>query len=231
MTERILVVDDDLQIVRALRTGLRSHGYEVVTAGNGETALDRLTETVFDIVVLDLGLPGIDGHEVIRRLRTWSDVPVIVLSVRESQRDKVAALDAGADDFVVKPFAIQELLARVRAVGRRARPSASDPSLSFGGLLIDLNRHLVELDGQRLNLTPTEHRLLVTMATNAGKLLTHTWLLQKVWGNRYEDERHLLRVYVQQLRRKLQDDPAHPSYIVTETGVGYRWNVEPDPSH
>jgi two-component system KDP operon response regulator KdpE len=231
MTERILVVDDDPQIVRALRTGLRSHGYEVVTAGNGETALDRLTETVFDIVVLDLGLPGIDGHEVIRRLRSWSDVPVIVLSVRESQRDKVAALDAGADDFVVKPFAIQELLARVRAVGRRARPSTTDPSLAFGGLLIDLNRQLVELDGERLNLTPTEHRLLVTMATNAGKLLTHTWLLQKVWGSRYQDERHLLRVYVQQLRRKLHDDPAHPSYIVTETGVGYRWNVEPDPAN
>jgi two-component system KDP operon response regulator KdpE len=228
--ERILVVDDDPQIVRALRTGLRSHGYEVVTAGNGETALDALTEGVFDIVVLDLGLPGIDGHEVIRRLRSWSDVPVIVLSVRESQREKIAALDAGADDFVVKPFAIQELLARARAVGRRARPSPADPSMSFGPLSIDLNRQLVELLGERLSLTPTEYRLLVVMATNAGKLLTHPWLLQKVWGNRYGDEHHLLRVYVQQLRRKLHDDPAHPTYIVTETGVGYRWRVEPDPS-
>lgn len=221
--ERVLVVDDDRQIARALRTGLRTHGYEVVTASNGETALDVLNEGVFDIVVLDLGLPGIDGHEVIRRLRSWSDVPVIVLSVRDTQRDKVAALDAGADDFIAKPFAIQELLARARAVGRRARAPGSEPSLSFGELTIDLNRQLVELSGERVNLTPTENRLLVAMATNPGKLLTHPWLLQKVWGPRHSDEHHLLRVYVQQLRRKLRDDPAHPSYIVTETGVGYRW--------
>lgn len=230
MMERILVVDDDPQILRALRTGLRSHGYEVVTAGNGETALDALTDAVFDIVVLDLGLPGIDGHEVIRRLRSWSDVPVIVLSVRESQREKIAALDAGADDFVVKPFAIQELLARARAVGRRAKTTATEPTLSFGALVIDLHRQLVHLNGDRVNLTPTEYRLLTAMATSAGKLLTHAWLLQKVWGNRYGEEHHLLRVYVQQLRRKLRDDPAHPTYIVTETGVGYRWKVEPDPS-
>jgi two-component system KDP operon response regulator KdpE len=221
--ERVLVVDDDRQIARALRTGLRTHGYEVVTASNGETALDILNEGVFDIVVLDLGLPGIDGHEVIRRLRSWTDVPVIVLSVRDTQRDKIAALDAGADDFIAKPFAIQELLARARAVGRRARSPESEPSLSFGRLTIDLGRQLVELSGERVNLTPTEYRLLVAMATSPGKLLTHPWLLQKVWGPRYSDEHHLLRVYVQQLRRKLRDDPAHPSYIVTETGVGYRW--------
>lgn len=230
MTERVLVVDDDRQIARALATGLRSHGYEVMTAGNGETALDLLTGSPFDIVVLDLGLPGIDGHEVIRRLRAWSTIPVIVLSVRDAQRDKVAALDAGADDFVVKPFAIQELLARARAVGRRARQPGSEPTLSFGPLMIDMNRQLVELDGNQLSLTPTEYRLLFAMATNAGKLLTHAWLLQKVWGQRYGDEHHLVRVYVQQLRRKLRDDPAHPSYIVTETGLGYRWKVEPDSS-
>lgn len=228
--ERVLVVDDDQQILRALRTGLRSHGYEVMTAGNGETALAILADSVVDIVVLDLGLPGMDGHEVIRRLRAWSDVPVIVLSVRDTQRDKVDALDSGADDFVVKPFAIQELLARARAVGRRARSPASEPTLSFGSLAIDLNRHIIELNGSTVNLTPTEYRLLIAMATNAGKLLVHQWLLQKVWGHGYGDDHHLLRVYVQQLRRKLRDDPAHPSYIVTETGLGYRWRAEPDSS-
>ena len=230
MMDRVLVVDDDRQIARALRTGLRSHGYEVVTAGNGETALEVLSDAAFDIVVLDLGLPGIDGHEVIRRLRTWSDVPVIVLSVRDTQRDKIAALDAGADDFVVKPFAIQELLARARAVGRRSKSPTSEPSLSFGNLVIDRARQLVERDGEKVSLTPTEYRLLIAMATSPGKLLTHPWLLQKVWGPRHGEEHHLLRVYVQQLRRKLGDDPAHPSFIVTETGVGYRWKIEPDAS-
>lgn len=229
MIERVLVVDDDPPIAHALRTGLRSHGYDVMTASNGETALDILTDAAaVDIVVLDLGLPGIDGHEVIRRLRSWSAVPVIVLSVREGQRDKVTALDAGADDFVVKPFAIQELLARIRAVSRRSTAPPTEPTLAFDTLVIDLSRRLISIEGEPIHLTPTEYRLLVVMATNAGKLLTHAWLLQKVWGPGYASEAHLLRVYVQQLRRKLGDDPAHPSFIVTETGVGYRWKREPD---
>lgn len=225
--ERVLVVDDDPQILRALRTGLRTHGYDVVTAGNGETALAVLAASAVDVVVLDLGLPGIDGHEVIRRLRGWSDVPVVVLSVRDAQQEKVAALDAGADDYLVKPFAMPELLARLRAVRRRARPAAAEATLRFGPLEVDLARQLVRIDGEPVHLTATELRLLEAMVTNPGKLLTHAWLLRKVWGPAYEHDPHLLRVYVQQLRRKLRDDPAHPTFILTETGLGYRWMPEP----
>ena len=224
--DRVLVVDDDAQILRALRTGLRSRGFEVFAAGDGETALDLLDETAMDILVLDLGLPGIDGIEVIRRLRGWSEVPIVVLSVRDGQRDKIAALDAGADDYLVKPFAMQELLARMRAVGRRVHASTSEPTLRFGALEIDLSHETVRLDGEPVHLTPTERRLLRALATNPGKLLTHAWLLQQVWGPGYSGESHLLRVYVQQLRRKLRDDPAQPLYITTEPGLGYRWTDE-----
>jgi two-component system KDP operon response regulator KdpE len=224
--ERVLVVDDDPHILRALRTGLRGRGFEVFTAGDGETALDLLDETAVDIVVLDLGLPGLDGFEVIRRVRSWSTVPIVVLSVREGQRDKISALDAGADDYLVKPFAMQELLARMRAVGRRAQTPTSEPTLRFGDLEIDLAHEIVRLEGEPLHLTPTERRLLRALATNPGKLLTHQWLLQQVWGPGYSGESHLLRVYVQQLRRKLRDDPARPLYITTEPGLGYRWTDE-----
>jgi two-component system KDP operon response regulator KdpE len=222
-----LVVDDDPQILRALRTSLRARSYEVHTAPNGETALDLLAGQRVDVVVLDLGLPGIDGLEVIRRLRTWSDVPVIVLSVREGYGDKVAALDAGADDFVTKPFSIEELLARMRAVHRRAEPEAAPPALRFDDLEIDLARQAVRLGGDLVRLTPTEYRLLEAMAVNPGKLLTHGWLLRKVWGPAYGTETNYVRVYVQQLRRKLHDDPTRPRFILTETGLGYRWLAEP----
>jgi two-component system KDP operon response regulator KdpE len=221
--ERVLIVDDDPRIRRALATALRSHGYEPLIAPNGETALDVLINESVDVVVLDLGLPGIDGQEVIKRIRSWSDVPVVVLSVREAQRDKVTALDAGADDFVVKPFAIGELMARVRAVGRRSRTQEGDVTLRYGALELDLSRQLATRDGRPLHLTPTEHRLLFTMATNPGKLLTHSWLLSRVWGAGYTNDSHLLRVYVQQLRRKLGDDPGRPRHIITESGLGYRW--------
>jgi two-component system, OmpR family, KDP operon response regulator KdpE len=221
--ERVLIVDDDSRIRRALATALRSHGYEPLMAPNGETALDVLINESIDVVVLDLGLPGIDGQEVIKRIRSWSDVPVVVLSVREAQRDKVAALDAGADDFVVKPFAIGELMARLRAVGRRSRTQEGEVTLHYGALELDLSRELATRDGRPLHLTPTEHRLLFTMATNPGKLLTHSWLLSRVWGAGYTNDSHLLRVYVQQLRRKLGDDPGRPRHIITESGLGYRW--------
>lgn len=225
---KVLVVDDDHQIREALRRGLRARGYEVLTAGNGETALDVLAGASVDVVVLDLGLPGIDGHEVIRRLRSFSDVPVVVLSVRESQSEKVTALDAGADDYVVKPFGMDELLARMRAALRRARPEEARPKLKFGDLEIDLARQFVTFEGEPVHLTPTEYRLLEALATNAGKLLTHSWLLRRVWGPAYDRESHYVRVYVQQLRQKLGDDPGHPRYIITEPGLGYRWNPEPD---
>jgi two-component system KDP operon response regulator KdpE len=224
----VLVVDDDAQIVRALRTGLRARGHDVITAPNGETALDVLAGAAVDLVILDLGLPGIDGLEVIRRLRGWLDIPVIVLSVRESHAQKVAALDAGADDYVTKPFSIDELLARMRAVRRRASGEAAPPVLRFQDLEVDLARRAVRLRGDLVRLTPTEYRLLEAMATNAGKLLTHGWLLRKVWGPAYGTESHYVRVYVQQLRRKLEDDPSRPRFILTEPGLGYRWLAEPD---
>jgi two-component system KDP operon response regulator KdpE len=225
-SSNVLVVDDDAQILRALRTSLSAHGYRVRTAPNGETALALLAEENFDLVVLDLGLPGIDGDEVIRRARGWSDVPIIVLSVREGQDDKVAALDAGADDYVTKPFAMEELLARMRAVRRRSTTEPPRAVLRFGQLEVDLEREAVRVDGELLHFTPTEYRLLEAMATHPGKLLTHTWLLQRVWGPGYAKESHYLRVYIRQLRRKLADDPARPRFIITEPGLGYRWKPE-----
>ena len=224
----VLVVDDDPQILRAVRTSLRARGFEVRTAPNGETALELLGEERTDLVILDLGLPGLDGQEVLRRIRGWSDVPVIVLTVRDAQSEKVAALDAGADDYIVKPFAMEELLARMRAVGRRISGIASEAVLRFSELEVDLARQAVKLSEELVHLTPTEYRLLEAMVTHPGKLLTHAWLLQRVWGPRYGDESHYLRVYVQQLRRKLRDDPGKPRFILTEPGLGYRWKPEPD---
>ena len=223
---RVLVVDDDPQILRAVRTSLHARGYEVTTAPNGETALDLLAGDTPDIVLLDLGLPGIGGLEVLQKARGWTNVPVIVLTVVEAQAQKVAALDAGADDYLTKPFVMEELLARMRAVARRAAATESAPVLHFGPLEIDLSRELVRLDEEPVRLTPTEYRLLETMATRPGKLLTHTWLLQRVWGPGYSTESHYLRVFVRQLRKKLGDDPTRPRWIVTEPGVGYRWMAE-----
>jgi two-component system KDP operon response regulator KdpE len=217
-------------MLRAVVNALKARDYTVLTAGNGETALQLLAREEVDLLLLDLGLPGIGGHEVIRRLRTWSDVPVIVLSVRDEQGEKVAALDAGADDYVIKPFGIGELLARMRAVHRRiASETTTTPVLIFNNLTVDLMRKLVVLDGERVHLTPTEYRLLEAMVMNPGKLLTHSWLLQKVWGPGYATESNYLRLYVKQLRRKLHDAPSDPRWITTEPGLGYRWLPETDP--
>jgi two-component system KDP operon response regulator KdpE len=224
---RVLVVDDDPQILRAVRTTLHAHGFDVLSAGNGETALDVLTDAEVDLVILDLGLPGIEGHEVIRRVRGWSDVPIIVLSVRESQDDKVEAFEAGADDYVTKPFGMPELLARMRAVRRRAEGERGEPVLRFSDLEVDLGRQLVRRGGEPVHLTPTEYRLLHAFVTNPGKLLTHRWLLQRVWGPGYGTESQYLRVFIRQLRSKLGDDPARPRFIVTESGLGYRWKPDP----
>lgn len=225
---RVLVVDDDGQMLRAVTNALRVRGYEVTTAGNGERALAILAEEQLDLVLLDLGLPDVDGHTVISRLRAWSDVPVIVLSVRDGQDEKAAALDAGADDYVTKPFGTKELLARMRAVLRRSTTEPAEPILRFGDLEIDLPRQLVKLSGEPIHLTPTEYRLLEAMATSPGKLLTHSSLLGDVWGPGYSTESHYLRLYVRQLRQKLSDDPARPKWITTEPGVGYRWLPEPE---
>jgi two-component system KDP operon response regulator KdpE len=228
MTERVLVVDDDQQMLRAVKNALTARGYEVMTAPNGETALSLAADEELDLLLLDLGLPGIEGDEVIRRLRAWSELPVIVISVRDSQDEKVAALDAGADDFVTKPFGMKELLARMRAVRRRSVPEQEAvPVLRFDTLEIDLLKKLVKLDGEPVHLTPTEYRLLESMATNPGKLLTHQWLLRQVWGHEYGSESHYLRIYVKQLRGKLGDTPSSPRWITTEPGLGYRWIAEP----
>jgi len=224
---RILVVDDDAQIVRALRTSFRARGHDVRTAPNGETALEMAADDGLDLVILDLGLPGMDGKDVISRLRGWTDVPIIVLSVREAQEEKVRALDAGADDYVTKPFAIDELLARMRAVRRRVSSEQEEAVLRFDDLTVDLGRQAVRLGDRLVHLTPTEYRLLQAMATHPGKLLTHGWLLQKVWGPGYGRESQYVRVYVRQLRQKLGDDAARPRLILTEPGLGYRWKPEP----
>jgi two-component system KDP operon response regulator KdpE len=224
---KILVVDDEPQIRRALRTSLEAHGYEVRTAANGTEAIEAAADASPDLMLLDLGLPDIDGRSVIERIRGFSEVPVIVVSVRDLQADKVAALDAGADDYVTKPFAMEELLARLRATLRRSHPEDPAPPVRrVGDLEIDLSRRLVTLGAERIHLTKTEWGLLEALVTNPGKLLTHPWLLRRVWGPGYAEESHYLRVYVRALRRKLGDAAAAPRLILTEPGVGYRWIAE-----
>jgi two-component system KDP operon response regulator KdpE len=223
--QRILVVDDEPQVRRALKTALGAHGYEVELADGGEAALASLAARPPDGVVLDLMMPGVDGFEVLRLLRSWSKTPVIVLSARGGERDKVDALDLGADDYVTKPFAIEELLARIRAVLRRAGEPA-DPVVRFGEIAVDFSRHVVTRHGLEVHLTPTEYDLLRVMALHAGKVLTHRQLLERVWGSYAADNSQQLRVYINYLRRKLEADPARPRWIVTEPGVGYRLKAE-----
>ena len=221
MSSRVLVVDDEPQILRALKTSLRGAGYEVETAETVEQALSLLAANPPDAVVLDLVLPDGSGVEICRELRTWSTAPVIVLSVVGDEAEKVAALDAGADDYVTKPFGIEELLARLRAALRRV-DAPSEPVVVLGDLRIDLDKRAVSVRGEPVQLTPHEFALLRVLARNPGKLLTHTTLLREVWGRGYGEESHYLHVYVSQLRRKLEPDPARPRYILTEPGAGYR---------
>jgi two-component system, OmpR family, KDP operon response regulator KdpE len=218
---RVLVVDDEPQILRALQTSLKGAGYEVDTATTGEQALTAAAVRPPDAVILDLVLPDMSGTEVSKALRAWSTVPVIVLSVVGDEQEKVAALDAGADDYVTKPFSVDELLARLRAALRRAEPSP-EPVLTIGDLRVDLEARDVTFDGKPVQLTPHEYGLLTLLARNEGKLLTHQAILREVWGRAYSDESHYLHVYVSQLRRKIEPDPARPRYILTEPGVGYR---------
>jgi two-component system KDP operon response regulator KdpE len=217
----VLVVDDEPQILRARQTSLRAAGYEVATATTAEGALAAAAMRPPDAVILDLVLPDGRGTDVSRELRTWSAAPVLVLSVVGDEAEKVAALDAGADDYVEKPFSIDELLARLRALLRRAGP-ASGPVLEVGELVIDLDKRLVTVGGRRIQLTPNEFELLRVLAQNEGKLMTHPAILREVWGPAYGTESHYLHVYVSQLRRKLEDDPSRPRYLLTEPGAGYR---------
>lgn len=222
---RVLVVDDEPQILRALETTLRGAGYDVDTAATGEAALAHAAVRPPDAVILDLVLPGRSGTDVCRALREWSQVPVLVLSAIGEEREKVAALDSGADDYVTKPFGIDELLARLRAALRRALP-AGEPVIEIGELRIDLGKRAVYRDGALVQLTPHEFGLLRLLALNEGKLLTHRTILREVWGAAYQEESHYLHVYISQLRRKIEPDSARPSYILTEPGAGYRL-VEP----
>ena len=223
---RVLVVDDEPPIVRAVAANLRVRGFEVVTAASGETALAAVETHQPDCVVLDLGLPGVDGLEVLRRLRTWTQVPVVVLTAIDSERDKVAALDLGADDYVTKPFGVAELMARIRVALRHARGADADRPrvVTAGEVTIDLDAKLVTRNGTAVRLTPIEYRLLETLATNAGRLCTHRFLLEQVWGPGYGEQSQYLRVYMANLRKKL-DDPAAPQLLLTEPGMGYRFVI------
>ncbi len=221
---RVLVVDDEPQIRRALIANLKTRGYEVDLAATGEEALRLAAERHPDVVILDLGLPGIDGIEVVEGLRGWTDVPIIVLSVRESEADKVAALDAGADDFVTKPFGMGELLARLRAAVRRSAPAAeTEATVATDDFVIDLVAKKVSKGGTEQRLTPTEWHLVEVLVRNPGRLVTQRQLLQEVWGPQYERETNYLRVYMAQVRRKLEPDPSQPRYFITEPGMGYRF--------
>ena len=223
---RVLVVDDEQAIRRFLSAALTAHGYEVFEATTGEEALTAAVGWRPDLVILDLGLPGIDGIEVTRRLREWSHIPILILSVREREGDKIEALDAGADDYLTKPFGAGELLARMRVALRRAAQPQAPPLFEVGGLAVDLARRVVTLAGEEVVLTPTEYDLLRVLVQNAGKVLTHNQLLRQVWGVGYGGELHLLRVNVKNLRRKIEPLPGRPRYIVTEPGVGYRLRLE-----
>lgn len=220
---RVLVVDDEPQILRALRAALRGNGYDVQTAPDGEEALDQIALHPPDVVVLDLIMPGKDGFEVVREVRTWSQVPIIVLSARGAERDKVTALDLGADDYLTKPFSMNELLARIRvALRHRVGETADDPVVRAGDVAIDLARRIVTCRGEIVHLTPTEWDLIAELARHGGRVLTQRMLLERVWGPQYTDEPQYLRVYMNQLRRKIEVDTARPRILVTEPGVGYR---------
>jgi two-component system KDP operon response regulator KdpE len=225
---RILVVDDEVQIRRLLRTGLSGYGYVVELAADGLEAIEKARAWHPDVIVLDLGLPKLSGIAVCESIRSWSATPIIVLSVRDTDQDKVTALDLGADDYLTKPFSLAELLARIRvALRHSAQASVSaEPVVAIDDLQIDLTHRQVFVGGQEVHLTPTEYDLLKLLATHAGKVLTHTLLLRTIWGESYGRDTQTLRVFIGQLRRKLGDDPAHPRFILTEPGVGYRFRQD-----
>ncbi len=225
----ILIVEDEPQIRHFLRTTLTAEGYRVVEAENGERGVLEAATRKPDLVMVDLGLPDIDGVEVVKRIRAWSSMPILILSARSAEADKVAALDAGADDYVTKPFGVGELTARIRVALRHAARSATgEETLRFGNIEIDLQRRLVHADGKEVHLTPIEFRLLGCLAKHAGMVLTHRHLLREVWGPSYVEQSHYLRIYMKQLRHKLEPDPARPRFLLTETGVGYRLVGESD---
>jgi two-component system KDP operon response regulator KdpE len=222
-TATILVVDDEPQIRRTMRTTLASHGYTVIEALSGEEALEKVRAEKIDLILLDVNLPKMSGVETCRELRATGDVPIIMLTVRNSERDKVMALDAGADDYVVKPFSVEELMARIRAALRRVAPGEATPPFESDELSIDFEKRVVKVKGAPVRLTPKEFELLRVLVANAGKAQAHRRLLQAVWGPDYGDETEYLRVFINQLRKKIEPDPRNPRYIHTDPWVGYRF--------
>ena len=223
---KVLVADDDAQMVRAVRITLTARGYDVVTASDGKAALDAAISSHPDLVVLDLGMPGLTGIEVIEGLRGWTQVPILVVSGRSESWDKVEALDAGADDYVTKPFSADELLARIRALTRRTPAATDEPLVTFGDVTVDLSAHAVTRGGEPVRLTPTEWRLLEVLLHNHDKLVTRETLLTEVWGPQYTTDTGYLRLYISQLRKKLEASPAAPQHLLTDAGMGYRFVSE-----
>jgi two-component system KDP operon response regulator KdpE len=220
--ERVLIVDDEPSIRRFLRVTLASQSYKIVEASSGQEALEKTTADKPDIIVLDIGLPDINGIEITGLLRKWTQIPIIILSVRGAESDKIAALDAGADDYLTKPFSVGELLARLRANLRRATKTTGESVFTNGSLKMDMTSRLVTVAGKEVQLTPTEYELLRVLVTHAGKVLTHHFLLREVWGAEYGEEFHMLHVNISNLRRKIEPDTTRPQFIITEPGVGYR---------
>ena len=221
---KILIADDDPQILRALRITLSARGYDVITAGDGREAVRAAADKHPDLIVLDLGMPGLTGIEVIEAVRGWSSVPILVVSGRSDSLDKVEALDAGADDYVTKPFAADELLARLRALGRRTASATDEPVVTFGDVTVDLANHIVTRAGATVRLTPTEWRLLEVLVRNPERLVSRETLLTEVWGPQYTTDTGYLRLYLAQLRKKLETEPSKPRHLLTEAGMGYRFS-------
>jgi two-component system, OmpR family, KDP operon response regulator KdpE len=220
--ERVLIVDDEPAIRKFLRVTLTAQAYDTIEAASGQEALSKAVSDKPDVIVLDIGLPDINGIEVTRLLRQWTQMPIIILSVRGAESDKIAALDAGADDYLTKPFGVGELLARLRAALRRVAQTINEPVFTSGNLKVDLARRLISVSGDEVQLTPTEYELLRVLVTHAGKVLTHHFLLREVWGAEYGEEFHMLHVNISNLRRKIEPDSTRPQFIITEPGVGYR---------
>lgn len=225
MTEkglRILIIDDEPQIRKLLNVSLKAYGYHLCEAVNGLEGIQQAVVFKPDLAIVDMGLPDMDGKDVIRRIREWSAMPLIVLTARDQEPEKIEALDAGADDYILKPFGMGELMARMRVCLRRTATNDSEPVLTCGGLTVDLLQRRVSVDEREIKLTPTEYELIKFMMQHAGRVLTHKQLLKAVWGSSYNEDMHYIRIYISQLRRKIEQNPTQPRYIVTESGIGYR---------
>jgi two-component system KDP operon response regulator KdpE len=224
--EKVLIVDDESSIRRFLRVTLTAQNYKIIEAATGQEGLEKAASDKPDIIVLDIGLPDINGIEVTKLLRQWTQVPIIILSVHRAETDKISALDAGADDYLTKPFSAGELLARLRANLRRVSKTTEEPVFSSGVLKVDLSSRIITISGKEVQLTPTEYELLRVMVIHSGKVLTHNYLLRQVWGAEYGEESHMLHVNISNLRRKIEPDSTRPQFIITEPGVGYRLRNE-----